>query len=536
MLGLAAALPTLRVRAQGAIAITEPGTPSTGVVQVDPNFATLHSFGGPDGTNPVHQGLIQGREGKFYGATTKGGATSATNGPQDGGVVYSITPQGDFALLHAFGAAADAYTFQPGGVIQGQDGRLYGTTAYDDSTGVFELAFSGTAFALGPAGVVNMLFRFEELGEATPPESVHPAGNLCEGLDGNFYGVTDSSPGGVFNTFFRLTPAGALTMLHTFSTTDSPQGSLVRDDAGNFYGSMLVSTSNANGSVFKITPAGVLTILHAFTGGDDGSGPQPLVRGRDGNFYGVTSGTTAANTGTVFKITPDGILTTLYRFTGSRDDYGPNTITQANDGNLYGTTGGLTQVNGHSSQATGGTVFRLTSEGVLTVLHRFGSQVLGNEDGLFPNSLVSGSDGQFYGTTSNGGRSGYGVVFRLTVPGVHPAFFTGETALGNGVYYLELPGTGNVFGYYAYLSDPRYLYHFGFGYEYLFDAGDGADGVYFYDFASGDFFYTSPGFPFPYLYDFRLNALLYYYPSLGSPTPSFVRYFYNFTTGQIITR
>jgi hypothetical protein len=118
-----------------------------------------------------------------------------------------------------------------------------------------------------------------------------------------------------------------------------------------------------------------------------------------------------------------------------------------------------------------------------------------------------------------------------------PAFFTGEASVGGGVYYLSFP-SGNYFGYYSFLADPDYIYHFDLGYEYVFDANDGKQGVYFYDFASSDFFYTSPSFPFPYLYDFGLGATLYYYPDTSSPGryTSNPRYFYNFATSSIITR
>ena len=120
----------------------------------------------------------------------------------------------------------------------------------------------------------------------------------------------------------------------------------------------------------------------------------------------------------------------------------------------------------------------------------------------------------------------------------HPSFFAGETALTNGVYYLSF-ASGNPFGYYGYLTDPRYLYHFDLGYEYWFDAADGKDGIYFYDFASKGFFYTSPTFPFPYLYDFSLNSVVYYYPdpnNAGRYNTDGVRYFYVFSTGQIISK
>ena len=119
----------------------------------------------------------------------------------------------------------------------------------------------------------------------------------------------------------------------------------------------------------------------------------------------------------------------------------------------------------------------------------------------------------------------------------HPAFFSGEAALGNGVYYLKFPD-GTPFGYYSYLSDAHYLYHFDLGYAYWFDAADGQSGVYLYDFASQTFFYTSPVFPFPYLYDFTLNTVLYYYPNTSSAGhyTTAPRYFYNFATHKIITK
>ena len=126
----------------------------------------------------------------------------------------------------------------------------------------------------------------------------------------------------------------------------------------------------------------------------------------------------------------------------------------------------------------------------------------------------------------------------FTLEGVPSALLAGDAPLSNGVYYLAFPN-GNDFGYYSYLSDFHYLYHFDLGYEYVFDANDGNSGAYLYDFKSKDFFYTSPDFPFPYLYDFSLNTVLYYYPdpnNAGHYDTNGVRYFYNFSTGQIITK
>ena len=119
-----------------------------------------------------------------------------------------------------------------------------------------------------------------------------------------------------------------------------------------------------------------------------------------------------------------------------------------------------------------------------------------------------------------------------------PEFFKGEVALSSGVYYLAFP-SGRYFGYYSYLSDPHFVFHFDLGTEYVFNANDGKSGVYLYDFKSNGFFYTSPTFPFPYLYDFTLNTVLYYYPdpsNAGHYNTNGVRYFYRFDTGKIIQK
>ena len=144
---------------------------------------------------------------------------------------------------------------------------------------------------------------------------------------------------------------------------------------------------------------------------------------------------------------------------------------------------------------------------------------------------------------------GYDLVTGLGVPNFttlsqklttvqQPSFFDGQVALDNGVYFLQL-SSGNPFGYYSYLANPHYIYHFDLGYEFVLNANDGNGGLYLYDFSSGAFFYTSPSFPFPYLYDFTLNTVLYYFPNPNNPeryNTNGVRYFYRFDTGTVIQR
>lgn len=113
---------------------------------------------------------------------------------------------------------------------------------------------------------------------------------------------------------------------------------------------------------------------------------------------------------------------------------------------------------------------------------------------------------------------------------ISPApFFIGETALGNNWYYLA-PGTDNVFGYFSLMDFP-YVFHQDMGWEYFIEAGDAQHGGYFYDFTDDVFFYTQPAL-FPYIYDFKANAWMYYSPLEGSPGryTSNPRWFYNLTT------
>ena len=127
------------------------------------------------------------------------------------------------------------------------------------------------------------------------------------------------------------------------------------------------------GSVCAILATGVAhaqvsySVLHNFTvSGTDGRRPVgPLMQATDGNFYGTTSMWESTTWGTVFRLTPSGTLTTLYAFTGEADGHNPQAgLLQASDGNFYGTTsdGGASNV---------GTVFRLTPSGTLTTLHAF---------------------------------------------------------------------------------------------------------------------------------------------------------------------
>jgi uncharacterized repeat protein (TIGR03803 family) len=171
-----------------------------------------------------------------------------------------------------------------------------------------------------------------------------------------------------------------------------------------------------------------------------------LVQGIDGNLYGTTLGGGVNLSGTVFKLTPTGKLTTLYSFcsqTNCADGALPQAgLTLGTDGNFYGTTsqGG--------SASDDGVVFRIDTRGVLTILHTFDLS-----DGAQPFAPpIQGADGNFYGTTTGGGPYNAGTVFKMTPEGVlttlHDFEGDGASPLGTLVQSIngDLYGTTELGG------------------------------------------------------------------------------------------
>lgn len=390
-------------------------------------FTTLVSFAF---TNPPDYGafgvgsrsgaMVQAADGNLYGTTPTGGVSTSPAGYY--GTIFKMGPDGSFASLYLFGTVFgpnggnDNGHWPQGNLIQGADGNLYGTTQYGGPLN------GGMVFQITTNGLLNALYTFgnnagfdSKLGW-TNYDGNAPIAGVVQGSDGNFYGTTPVYGAYGNGTVFQLTPAGVLTTLHSFTALDTgnfyvntdganPTGELIEGKDGSFYGTTTYGGTNAygEGTVFQITTAGVFTTLHSFSS-TDGMSYGGLVQANDGNLYGTTS----AGNGTVFQITTNGTFTTLHSFSGL-DGVSPNAaLIQGFDGNLYGCT--------DSAGPNGwfGTVFQITTNGILTTLHAFNGT-----DGSNPNAaLAQAADGSFYGTTSRG-AAGYGTAFRLIVP---PAF------------------------------------------------------------------------------------------------------------------
>ena len=312
----------------------------------------------------------------------------------------------------------------------GNDGNFYGATR-------FKLSRGYPIFKTTSAGVLtNMSYLTDGI------DGDNPENNLTEDNEGNFYGTTWQFDGGVdpsgrrfYGTGFKLAPSGELTTLVSFRGTNGayPRGLIFASD-GNLYGTTSEGGQtglSGSGTVFKMTPSGALTRLISFNGGINGSFPHAaVIQGKDGNFYGTTQNR-------VFRMTPAAALTILASFQGTNGAACFAELVEGNDGNFYGTTrdGGATK--------NFGTIFKITTTGTLTTLLSFNST-----NGAKPYAaLVQGSDGDFYGTTSEGGSNRVGTVFKITSQGalttlVSFATNNGATPLDGLVEWSD----GNFYG------------------------------------------------------------------------------------------
>jgi uncharacterized repeat protein (TIGR03803 family) len=230
------------------------------------------------------------------------------------------------------------------------------------------------------------------------------------------------------------------------------QASIVQGVDGNFYGAASVGGTFGGGAIYKVTPDGTLSVVYAFCpqgNCPDGRFPLSLVVGADGNFYGITGGGGGAiGVGTFFKLTPDGTLTTLYNFCpkpGCFQGQVPGgALAMGTDGNFYGTT----QLGGSPGH---GVVFKITPTGTLTTLHVF-CREQNCPDGANPAAgLVLARDGTFYGTTTRGGATGQGTIFRVGPSGNFTVLhsFCIQTNCSDGQFPngpLVVTFDGNIFG------------------------------------------------------------------------------------------
>ncbi len=378
------------------------------------NVTVLHRFSGaPEGTDP--NALLQATDGSFYGTTTKGG----TN---DGGTVFRLTPTGELTTLHSFGGTMDGTG--PSHLVEAPDGNFYGIPQLN------------TVFKTTPTGTTTTFYTFPDplkLGYTyTFPSELIAVGNILYGS-----AIYSGTPSGVsYGYLFQvplltaaMDPAGANGISHATRAVGGPTPNatsftpgpteIVQGNDGNLYYYVNIYTTSYY-DVFQYPPSGAARKIFTFDNTTNAGVPSRLLQGTDGNLYGTTASGGANGTGTVFQLTTAGVLTTLYNFgPAATDGSGHSGLTQGSDGNFYGTSSG-------GGANNDGNLFRVTPAGGFNVLHDF----VAATEGSVPTALIQGNDGNLYGTMASGGANNDGVFYRfdlvLAVPAVASAATSGQ--------------------------------------------------------------------------------------------------------------
>jgi uncharacterized protein (TIGR03437 family) len=447
---------------------------------LSPTLTTIYNFTGTnaclgaahcDGTGP--EGLAIGSSGVLYGTTAGGGTYGA-------GTAFSLTPPTDpggawtETVLYSFAGGENGGHdgIEPGGVVIGGGGVLYGTTFYggDDSA-----CFRGYG---GPPGCGTLF-------SVTPPTT--PGGAWAEAVLFSFYGVTpdpslvtsgagvlygETVAGPCFPLFgstcatyagsgyvYSLAPPAApgggwiQTSFYTF-TAGLGYSNVVIGSGGLPYLATYSTTNPPTGQVLSLSPpAGggnqpwTATVLYTFTDAE----PYSLAVGKGGVLYGASASgvwSSGAQTyGSLWSLTPPAaaggpwVENTLYSFTEPSVWTPIVGLSVAGDGALYGTA--------YTGSSGCGTLFSLTPPSTPggawaeTTLHNFTCGI----DGGGPDALVMGSDGVLYGTVTAGGAGGNGYVFslKLTVP--QPSINPGGLVTAASYTSPVAPGSiASVFG------------------------------------------------------------------------------------------
>lgn len=305
------------------------------------------------------------------------------------------------AAAHATTATESTlFTFpgdEPSQLIQAHDGNFYGTSPTGGS------ASAGYVFQLTAGGAEMVIYNFTNGADGGTPKA-----GVIEGNDGNLYG-TNTTGGSGSGVLFSLTLAGAITPLHAFAgaTEGTNAGALIQNSAGDIFGAAVDGGASGFGTVFEYTHTGSFVLVHSFSGSaGDGAFPNSeLLQASDGLIYGATvRGGTLSNGGSLYRFEPAtlGSLATIASFppTGLSDPfYNPAFgMTEGPDGALYGLTaeGG----NGY------GSIYRVVPGSTPTVTLDLYDLINSTNGGIPASGFFLGGDGNLYGTTSAYGPGG----------------------------------------------------------------------------------------------------------------------------------
>ncbi|MBV8489901.1 MAG: hypothetical protein JO199_05160 [Candidatus Eremiobacteraeota bacterium] len=294
-------------------------------------------------------------------------------------------------------------------------------------------------------------------------KGVPDGGNSFVGLtpvNGVLYGTTFLGGENENGTYFEVTPEGQERVLYHFQggyDGSRPYASLIYSN-GKFFGTtasggggpcQVLSYGVGCGTVFTVDPVGRERVLYRFQGSTSGAIPQATLLYYRGDLYGTTAAGGVHGAGSIFKIGAGGAQNVIYSFQSGDDGYFPVSKLIAVDGVLYGTT----QYGGGGGCPKGcGTVFKVTTSGQETVIHRFKN---GGYGGTNPWANLVAMGDTLYGTTLHGGGNGCvgsggagcGVIFEMSTTGrEHTLHAFGSGAMGGNSMAALTPVKGSLYG------------------------------------------------------------------------------------------
>jgi uncharacterized repeat protein (TIGR03803 family) len=398
------------------LAVLLLGAAASGQVYTE---SILYTFSGASFGNHPSSGLIQASDGNFYGTLYDYYGFN--------GSVYRLTPSGEFTTIYAFGGGLDG-ALPETSLIEGPDGALYGTTSAGGGPGV------GNVFRLTLDGQLTPLFMFTGY-----RDGYGPATQLTLGSDGWIYGAMPS--GGITSegSIFKVSTDGEYERLQVFSSTglyhgennfadgDAPVSPLLEYVPGEFLGATALGGAEGYpgyGTLYSINSQGgfrVVTSLSPKSGVADPGDPYlaSFLQASDGNMYsfdqnGVDS--QGDDDGIIFRVNSSGVPSVLHALQ-TTEGSSPTGLILGSNGLMYGSA--------FAGGANGsGSIFSVTTSGDLNVLYSFAAGTSTGDpeaDGRYPFAPIQGADGNFYGPTSGGGTTEWGILYRLSADPPLPA-------------------------------------------------------------------------------------------------------------------
>lgn len=413
---------TALAAAVAALAPARAAAADPRIAGVTADVSVVYDFNYPaaDARTPTQAGIIRAFDGRIYGVGETGGECA------NGGAVYSIgIGETQDTLVHSFPCdtnhqfiAGEGLGYEPyrGGIVDGGDGYLYGTTLYS-----YDPTALGDVYRVHPDGSnFQIVHRWSTTSDAPGDHysgNVTPTGRLLLASDGYLYGVTHTGGRCGLGSIYRLDRSSlayktVYSFCHESGVDDlgaNPLAGLIQGPDGALYGTTELggatpgTPTDTPGTVFRLTVdaagTGTVTTIHSFNG-FDGKDPQAaLYLASDGHMYGTTAIGNENNNGTVFRIDPDGTFAVVHEFGQGWGHVLYNGVVEGPGGFLYGVTWGGGQYNF-------GTVFVLDQHAAandtsaVNFLYSFNADTEGG--GPFGDLLPVGG-GTFYGTNQSWG-------------------------------------------------------------------------------------------------------------------------------------